>query len=108
MLPNLARRRTGGGALKNIEKRYNPHNMNISSPYPETLPEKLERVFNVASNSFNPTEAALSNLARSPFELDGRCYESVEGFWQGLKFPDDVVREGIAAMHGIASKKVGN
>lgn len=94
--------------MKNIEKRYNPHNMNISSPYPETLPEKLERVFNVASNSFNPTEAALSNLARSPFELDGRCYESVEGFWQGLKFPDDVVREGIAAMHGIASKKVGN
>lgn len=82
--------------------------MNLPSPNPETLPEKQGRVFNVASNSSDPTEAVLSNLARSPFELDGRRYESVEGFWQGLKFPDGDVRENIASMHGIASKKVGN
>lgn len=37
---------------------------------------------NVASNSENPTEALLSNLAHTPFSLDSREYASVEAFWQ--------------------------
>lgn len=29
-----------------------------------------------------------SNLALSPFELDGIRYNSIEGLWQGMKYPD--------------------
>lgn len=63
---------------------------------------------NVASNSENPTEALLSNLAHTPFEFEGKIYASVEAFWQGLKFPDEATRVKIATMHGIESKKIGN
>jgi hypothetical protein len=31
----------------------------------------------------------ISNFAATPFDLDGRPYASVEGFWQGLKFEDE-------------------
>ncbi len=30
-----------------------------------------------------------SNLAETPFELDGTSYKSVEAFWQSLKYPED-------------------
>ena len=65
-------------------------------------------VLNIASNSENPTEALLSNLAHAPFELDNQQYASVEGFWQGLKFPDEEKRLEIASLYGIESKKIGN
>ncbi|MGZ5926772.1 MAG: NADAR family protein [Rhizomicrobium sp.] len=49
----------------------------------------------------------ISNLAHTPFELDGRPYASVEGFWQGLKFasPDDRAR--IASLWGAQAKAAG-
>ena len=39
-----------------------------------------------------------SNFAAAPFELDGNTYQSVEGFWQSLKFPEgaDDERFGLA------------
>jgi predicted NAD-dependent protein-ADP-ribosyltransferase YbiA (DUF1768 family) len=46
----------------------------------------------------------ISNLALTPFELHGRTYASIEGFWQGLKFPKDSDRRRIAALHGGAAK----
>lgn len=30
----------------------------------------------------------LSNFAATPFELDGRRYASLEGFWQAMKYPE--------------------
>jgi predicted NAD-dependent protein-ADP-ribosyltransferase YbiA (DUF1768 family) len=47
---------------------------------------------NIASNSSNMIEALLSNLAHTPFELDGMRYASVEAFWQGLKYSDTAKR----------------
>jgi predicted NAD-dependent protein-ADP-ribosyltransferase YbiA (DUF1768 family) len=46
----------------------------------------------------------ISNLALTPFEMRGRRYASVEGFWQGLKFASDADRERIAALHGSEAK----
>jgi predicted NAD-dependent protein-ADP-ribosyltransferase YbiA (DUF1768 family) len=69
-----------------------------SVPYP----------INIASNSQNPTEALLSNLAHTPFVLDGRGYASVEAFWQWLKYSNKEERERIAWLSGIESKKVWN
>lgn len=49
----------------------------------------------------------ISNLAATPFMLDGRRYASVEGFWQGLKFADPEARERVAALSEMAAKAVG-
>lgn len=63
---------------------------------------------NVASNSENPTEALLSNLAHTPFSLDSREYASVEAFWQWLKYSNEEERKRIATLSGIESKKIWN
>lgn len=63
-----------------------------------------------------------SNLAYSPFILDGIKYNSIEGLWQGMKYPDknlpdDVrfsakdwayAREDVYLLSGWDSKNAGN
>lgn len=44
--------------------------------------------FNIASNSKNNIEAWLSNLSHNPFNLDWTIYNSIEAFWQSLKFEE--------------------
>lgn len=34
-----------------------------------------------------------SNLARTPFDLDGIHYNSIEGLWQGMKYPDPELKD---------------
>ncbi|MFW5887582.1 MAG: NADAR family protein [Bacteriovoracia bacterium] len=63
----------------------------------------------------------LSNFAHTPFKLDGVTYQSVEGFWQMMKFPvnkndprlDPRVkwkysRKQVANMVGFQAKKAGS
>lgn len=65
--------------------------------------------YNVASNSKNRIEKRLSNLDYAPFVLHGRQYASIEGFWQGLKFPEgSEMRAQVAAMSGLPSKTIGD
>jgi hypothetical protein len=49
--------------------------------------EACREPINVLSSSKDESIRLISNLAHTPFELDGRSYASIEGFWQGLKFP---------------------
>jgi predicted NAD-dependent protein-ADP-ribosyltransferase YbiA (DUF1768 family) len=49
----------------------------------------------------------ISNFAHTPFELDGMTYASIEGFWQGLKFPDESDRRRIASLVGAEAKDAG-
>lgn len=44
--------------------------------------------------SIAPRFAPISNLAHTPFVLDGLDYASIEGFWQGLK-TDDPDRKSV-------------
>lgn len=56
---------------------------------------------------FEQGEAAwrpISNLALTPFRLDGRDYASVEGFWQGLKLNDPAERARVARLWGAEAK----
>lgn len=62
---------------------------------------------NVTSRSPDPMIRLISNFAHTPFELDGERYESVEGFWQGLKFSDAARRREIAALFGGAAQRAG-
>lgn len=43
---------------------------------------------NVSSTSNDWRGVALSNFPLSPFMLDGNLFASIEGFIQGIKFPD--------------------
>lgn len=47
----------------------------------------------------------LSNLAHTPFVLDGRKYESVEGFYIGLKTSDQLLRTSLASLWGVAARR---
>ena len=49
----------------------------------------------------------ISNFALTPFVLDALPYASIEGFWQGLKFPDEVNRRRLAELNGSEAKDAG-
>ncbi|MFN0280100.1 MAG: NADAR family protein [Pyrinomonadaceae bacterium] len=63
----------------------------------------------------------LSNFAATPFELDGKQYASVEGFWQMMLYPEvpnderakakdgewKFMREEVAQMTGFDAKSAG-
>jgi hypothetical protein len=67
---------------------------------------------NIASYSEDERARLLSTFAHTPFTL--RCgaaairCESVEGFWQGLKFPEgSAERARVFALWGIDAKRAG-
>jgi predicted NAD-dependent protein-ADP-ribosyltransferase YbiA (DUF1768 family) len=62
---------------------------------------------NVSSRSPDRRITLISNFAPTPFELDGRVYASVEGFWQGLKFPSAADRRRIAELYAGTAKRAG-
>ena len=67
---------------------------------------------NIASYSDDPRARLLSTFAHTPFELvlgggAVRC-ESVEGFWQGLKWPEDSPdRARVFGLWGLEAKLAG-
>jgi hypothetical protein len=62
---------------------------------------------NVVSTSPDPIAKVISNLAATPFDLDDQHYQSVESFWQGLKFPDRRDRLRIAGLEGPRARAEG-
>ncbi len=72
-------------------------------PYLEACREPI----NVSSRATDEAVRLISNFAATPFFLHGRTYASVEGFWQGLKFPDVESRLRIAQLHGLEAKQAG-
>ncbi len=69
-------------------------------PRPDACREPIE----ISSRAANEAWRPISNFAHTPFELDGLPYASVEGFWQGLKFPGERARARVAALYGQAAK----
>jgi predicted NAD-dependent protein-ADP-ribosyltransferase YbiA (DUF1768 family) len=69
--------------------------------------EACREPINVVSNASSEAVRLISNFAHTPFELDGQSYASVEGFWQGLKFPGEEDRQRIATLHGDEAKRAG-
>lgn len=61
---------------------------------------------NITSKVAKPFDL-ISNFAHTPFILDGESYASIEGFWQGLKFPEEADRRRLAALHGSKAKDDG-
>jgi hypothetical protein len=62
-------------------------------------PDACRVPINVTSRTPEPLRL-VSNFAHTPFRLDGFGYESIEGFWQGLKFPDAADRRAASPSCG--------
>jgi hypothetical protein len=62
---------------------------------------------NIVSTHRDPQIRLLSNFAHSPLVLAGERYESVEGFWQGLKYPGISDRRRVGQLVGKAAKQAG-
>jgi predicted NAD-dependent protein-ADP-ribosyltransferase YbiA (DUF1768 family) len=71
----------------------------------ELSPEN--RPLNVASNAHEKIGRALSNFAPRPFILNGERFQSVESWYQGLKWPDQKKRDELAKLDGRTAKKEG-
>jgi predicted NAD-dependent protein-ADP-ribosyltransferase YbiA (DUF1768 family) len=69
--------------------------------------EACREPINISSRAAEAPLRLISNLAATPFSLHGRSYASVEGFWQGLKFPDAESRARLAQLHGLEAKRAG-
>lgn len=69
--------------------------------------EACREPINITSRAVDPGIRLLSNLANTPFELDGETYASVEAFWQGLKFVEPERRRAIAGLHGQEARHAG-
>lgn len=67
--------------------------------------EACREPINIHSRVADRSLALISNFASTPFELDGRAYASVEGFWQGLRFACAADRRRVAALSGAAAKR---
>jgi predicted NAD-dependent protein-ADP-ribosyltransferase YbiA (DUF1768 family) len=67
--------------------------------------EACREPINIHSRIADRSLALISNLSPTPFELDGRAYASVEGFWQGLRFASPADRDRVAALSGSAAKR---
>ncbi|WP_273446344.1 NADAR family protein [Neolewinella agarilytica] len=61
---------------------------------------------NILYSGESDVSSLISNLGHTPFVMDKTQFESVEAFWQSLKFPEDE-REEIAKLHGKKAKKIG-
>jgi predicted NAD-dependent protein-ADP-ribosyltransferase YbiA (DUF1768 family) len=46
----------------------------------------------------------ISNLAETPFMIGDKTYASIEGFWQGLKYPSEDERRRVAVLSGREAK----
>lgn len=62
---------------------------------------------NISSAGDEEIGRLMSNFAAAPFMLDGRRYESVEGFYVALKFADQDSRDKAARLSGFAAYDYG-
>jgi hypothetical protein len=69
--------------------------------------EACREPINAVSNSVDPNARLISNFAATPFDLDGRHYQSVDSFWQGLKFPDERDRRRVGELDGPQARAEG-
>lgn len=64
------------------------------------------KTLNIYSKSDDSRGRILSNFSHHPFVLDGQHFESVEGFIQGIAFPEgDPRKEAAFKAWGSAAKK---
>ncbi len=69
--------------------------------------EACREPLNIVSTSLDPLARLIGNFATTPFQLDGAWYQSVESFWQGLKFPAARDRRRLSGLEGPRARAEG-
>jgi predicted NAD-dependent protein-ADP-ribosyltransferase YbiA (DUF1768 family) len=69
--------------------------------------DACRETINVVSDSPDQVARLISNFAATPFKLDGHRYQSVESFWQGLKFSSEEDRLRMAQLDGPHARAEG-
>lgn len=67
----------------------------------------MKEVINIRSDSSDWRGAILSNLANTPFTVNGYTFLSVESALQGIKFFDRQKREWVFKLDGLSALKAG-
>jgi len=67
----------------------------------------MKETINIRSDSEDWRGAILSNLAQTPFSINGQKFQSVESALQGIKFFDRSERESIFRLYGPSALKAG-
>lgn len=62
---------------------------------------------NAWSRSSEPIGKEISNFANTPFTLDGKKYESMEGFYVSLLYKDPARRAEVAQLSGLPARLAG-
>ena len=71
--------------------------------------DTTEKTLNISSTSTDWRGVALSNFGLSPFVLEGMLFASIEGFIQGIKFPEGDPKRELAFMSsGWPAKHLGD
>lgn len=67
----------------------------------------MKKIINIRSDSEDWRGAILSNLALTPFSVNGHNFQSVESALQGIKFFDRSQREKVFCLDGLSALKAG-
>ena len=67
----------------------------------------MKEIINIRSDSDDWRGAILSNLALTPFSINGYNFKSVESALQGIKFFDRSKREEVFRLDGLSALKSG-
>ena len=67
----------------------------------------MPNIINIYKNSRDPSGRIISNLAHTPFQLDGELLASLEGFHQGIKFENLQERRHVFGLWGDEAKQAG-
>lgn len=120
-------------SMSSNQSQPNSYNEDWWKPVPEselpaweTPPQAADKTLNQVVLSKRTELGVFSNLALSPFEMAGIKYQSIEGLWQGMKFPETdnderfkhpttgervvwpFTREQVYMMSAFESKKAGD
>ncbi len=94
------------GIKKVSDEAYEGEFHKVKYIYEQPQPES--NIINIGLKGGGELEGFLSNFAPTPFDLDGVHYESVEGFWQSIKFPEgSEARAKTALLTGGKAKRAG-
>ena len=87
-------------------KKFANHAIRRSADLIERLSGR--RIINIGSHK-QGAGGILSNFTRAPFILDGVRWESFEGFWQAIKFPEGhEKRKKAETLFGVKAKRISS
>jgi predicted NAD-dependent protein-ADP-ribosyltransferase YbiA (DUF1768 family) len=112
-LPATTAAHTGTNAILDIERPTALQQLAVLKESASSDPALAKVDFdlkpvNAWSRASEPLGQELTNFAHTPFVLNGKQYESMEGFYHSLRYLDRKRQDAIAAQWGLDARKAGS